>query len=263
MFERNDDSMLVWWPLVKDVDVPKPKTIVIPIDDKLAFELLNESKEAYENFRNSEGFKKIKEAVIELGLPVFMRTDQTSGKHDWEHTCFLNSLEDNEIISHTKFLVEFSECADIMGLPYNAIVLRQYIRMDNLFINGYHKMPVNPEIRFFVRDGVIECWHWYWIDEAINNPSTPEWKMIMSATKEDVEGHDIFWLKQDAEKVASKLTGYWSIDFCKGKNNTWYLIDLATGEHSWHPKDCKFNKTKDIDLFTGKEITEKDVKVIE
>jgi len=47
-----------------------------------------------------------------------------------------------------------------------------------------------------------------------------------------------------AEMVARVLDGYWSVDFAYGKNGKWYLIDMATGEHSWHP-ECKVKEASE------------------
>ena len=32
----------------------------------------------------------------------------------------------------------------------------------------------------------------------------------------------------------SRLEGKWSVDFAKGKNGLWYLIDMALAENSYH-----------------------------
>lgn len=41
--------------------------------------------------------------------------------------------------------------------------------------------------------------------------------------------------------------GYWSIDFCKAKDGRWILIDMATGERTWHKEDCEYYiKPKDL-----------------
>jgi hypothetical protein len=116
--------------------------------------------------------------------------------------------------------------------------------MKNLFTAFYGEMPVNPEIRFFVENGEVLCWHWYWIMKAIKEPSVSNWKEILEKEKKSVSMNDILWLTNDAKKVAKVLDGYWSVDFCKAKNDKWHLIDCARGELSWHPEDCKYAKYK-------------------
>ena len=45
-----------------------------------------------------------------------------------------------------------------------------------------------------------------------------------------------------AKMVAKVLKGSWSIDFCLGANDVWYLIDMAESFKSWHPEDCPNHK---------------------
>ena len=53
-------------------------------------------------------------------------------------------------------------------------------------------------------------------------------------------------LNNYAAKVAKQMEGYWSVDFCLSKTNEWILIDMATGNRSWHP-DCQFNPIKQLE----------------
>jgi hypothetical protein len=115
--------------------------------------------------------------------------------------------------------------------------------MKNLFL-AFKGMPINPEIRFFVKDGEVLCWHWYWIEEAIEKGTykiklPKNWKEIIEKEKEDlIKTNEIALLEGDAIIMASHFQGYWSIDFCKSKKGLWYLIDMAKGLASWHPEDC-------------------------
>ena len=62
--------------------------------------------------------------------------------------------------------------------------------------------------------------------------------------KEEIE-----LLTEHAKQVAEKFKGFWSVDFCKAKDGRWILIDMAIGEDSWHPKDCKFSRTIELDYL--------------
>jgi hypothetical protein len=173
-----------------------------------------------------------------LGFPLFMRTDEFSGKHNWKHTCFVESLD--VLKKHISNLFEDSFSADILGLPIRAIVLRRYIPMKNLFTAFAGDMPVNPEIRFFVKDGKILCKHWYWVEDAIER-GTParnlpaDWKDIIGKQKEMLN-MDI--LDFEVLRVAKDFVGCWSMDFCLSEGVRWVLIDMAKGLRSWHPDDC-------------------------
>jgi len=135
-------------------------------------------------------------------------------------------------------LVEDSFIADIVGLPVYALVFREYILMKELFTAFYGDMPVNPELRFFVKDGEILCKHWYWCNEAIVNPSVDNWKKLMDKEKGEITEKEKELLKDYTLKVAEQFEGYWSVDFSKSKDGRWILIDMAVGDRSCHPKNC-------------------------
>ncbi len=234
-------SMLYWYPKIKDLDIPQPETEIVR---------LNMSDEEYLKLCDYDfkGIMKHWDEIIKsaekIGFPLFMRTDVTSNKHDWLNSCYVKNPTD--LKEHIANIVEFSFLADITGLPINAIVFRKYIPMKTLFRAFHGDMPVNPEIRFFIKDGEVLCWHWYWIEDAIEKGTKKEklpfdWKSIIRQQKESLSGNDILWLTNDARKVAGVLPGFWSVDFCQGKDGTWYLIDMAEAEKSWHPGECKFH----------------------
>jgi len=223
------NSMLYWYPLVKNVGVLQPKTEILKIGMNLAIW-------DYPDDQLHKDYPKIKETAEKIGYPLFIRTDLASGKHGWEETCFVPS--ENELYRHISNVLEFNYCADVIGLPCQALVFREYIPMKCLFTAFHSKMPVNPEIRFFVRDGKVLCWHWYWIQEAIKFPSIENWKEIIQKEKKNISKEEILYLTTTAKKIAQLFEGYWSIDFCKSKQGDWILIDMALGKASWHEKTC-------------------------
>ena len=257
-------SMLYWYPKIKDLKIPQPRTEIIVLDDKEREEVNTESiPESVVN--------KVKKVLENFTLPVFIRADQASGKHNWKNACYYDGSDD--LGRHLFEIVEFNLCADIMGLTVNALIVREFIPMDTLFTAFYGDMPVNPEIRFFIDDGGIKCWHWYWIEEAIEQskqPSVANWKEIMEKKKQEVFNNDeemkqLIRYVGNVDGVGSVVgKGFWSVDFCRAKDGRWILIDMAEGERSWHPKDCPNNRTPEVDLFKdAKPITEADFVVKE
>ncbi|HPA47814.1 MAG TPA: hypothetical protein PK395_18770 [bacterium] len=236
--EVNRSSMLYWWPRVENIDgIRKPKTILVPTDTLKCLEFLD-----------GKGWPldvdDLKSACERIGYPVFMRTDHYSGKHSWNKTCFVEGPEN--------LLPNFARLIDkvcMVELPIDAIAIREYIPMATLFYAFHGKMPINPEIRFFVRDGRVECWHWYWIPEAIKKSGAPvldkmaneiyesEWRSILINAQQSpgIGPNHVckIW------EVAPLFQGYWSIDFCLSVSGEWVLIDMAEGEKSWHP-ECEF-----------------------
>ena len=112
--------------------------------------------------------------------------------------------------------------------------------MDTGFNAFYVGMPVNPERRYFVKDGKVICHHPYWIEDAIHGSKEelPEnWKEILREMNIEEQG-EIDLLTSYAEKIGKVMTGYWSIDFCRTKEGKWLMIDMAMGEESWHQEGC-------------------------
>lgn len=77
---EDKNSMLYWYPRIKDLCIPQPKTIIIKVDPTIAYDVCEGGQ-----YPQMLEFKK---TIEQLGLPVFVRTDQLSGKHDWSNTCF-------------------------------------------------------------------------------------------------------------------------------------------------------------------------------
>lgn len=233
--------MRYWYPNIKDMNIPQPKTVIIPLKKEIDLTEILLEHEA--DFLTAKGVKNhidipaVEGACEKMGYPVFMRSDYTSHKHDWEGSCFVQKKE--EIIPHIQNIIEFSLLADIFGgIPFTAVVIREYIKMAQLF-TAFNKMPVNPEWRFFVDKGQILCSHWYWTEAAIKNPSVKNWKALMSVSRKmSIDGGSLKKLESYAYFIAGYIGGSWSIDFCLGANGTWYLIDMAESVKSWHPGDC-------------------------
>ena len=224
----NKNSLLYWFPKIKNLGIRTPKTKIIKIPN---FWTLIDAPEKLTQY-----FPEIKEKANQLGYPIFIRTDFASGKHDWDKIAFMENEE--KLLSRITALIDDNLCKDLLC---GALVLREYIPMKNLFTAFGGNLPINPEIRFFAENGKVHCWHWYWIEEAIRNPSKRNWRSLIKKEKEKICGEELRWLYDATQKISDqfKSEGCWSIDFCKALNGEWVLIDMAMASDSWHPEDCK------------------------
>lgn len=96
-----------WFPKLEADGLPVPKTILV---QATGFELTNAYQCLMEDAAPKEVLTlvdKIKAVADLLGYPCFLRTDYTSGKHNWEKTCFLTKPED--ILAHIIYIIEYSE----------------------------------------------------------------------------------------------------------------------------------------------------------
>jgi len=244
--------MCYWWPRVKGVPVPKPKTVIVETGYSVLREML-EGKPLPDNFR-----REILGATRQIGYPLFVRTDHASGKFDWKNACFVESEE--KLFGNIYNIVEFNELADLIGLQPEALVFRRYIPLEAGFKAFHGGMPVAKERRYFVRDGKVECHHPYWVEDAIGKwwcrakevaavkPNKIEllpenWKEILAGLNRETP-EEVKLLTSYAEKIGKAMDGYWSVDFAKGKDGIWYFIDMAEGRKSWHPA-CQFGQSND------------------
>jgi len=238
-----ESSMLNWYPKIKDLHILQPKTEIVEIDH---FELAGMIE--HEKIFTNDRINQLKKAIERVGgYPVFMRTDQSSMKHDWEKTCFVKNEE--TLLDNISNLIEGNEIVGgLMGLPYKALVFREYIEMDSGFTAFHGKLPVNIEARFFVRNGRVQCWHPYWPESAIEHDakyypiSDDNWREILknqSSLDPTITVPDLV----TKAKIVSKEFGdvYWSVDFSKSRDyGKWYLIDMARGDISFHYPGCRY-----------------------
>jgi len=237
MNEITKNSMLYWYPKIKNLPIPQPKTVYTRIDPKVAWELMDG--------KTNLDINKLKNIARKIGYPLFLRTDQLSGKHNWKKTCYVKNEKD--LLEHIFNVIEATLACDIIGKPVNALFFREYIPMDTGYTAFWGEMPVNPERRYFIKDGKVICHHPYWIEDAIRNPSIKNWKEVSKRMNKETPS-EIKLLTKYSLLVAKQFKGYWSVDFCKAKDGRWILIDMALGEYSWHPDEChyKLNKKEKI-----------------
>lgn len=245
--ERNrlvdESSMLNWYPKVAGYIEHMPETHLFKLTK-------GEIMMLYRTMDNKPISKKFMETCNDYaeitGYPLFLRTDQSSCKHDFEDTCFVE--HDDGLEDHIRNLVMGHACADFLGIKFGALVFREFIKLEHSF-TAFRYMPVAKERRYFVRDGKVECSHPYWPLDAIHSYGDPlpeNWQdQLVELNRQDPD--EIDELTPIAETFGKYNPGYWSVDFAKGADGIWYLIDAARGEVSWHDNECPFNLRKEPD----------------
>lgn len=222
-----------WYPKIVG-HVPTPATTIVKAPPHLGKVLEGEKPEGFEDFVD-----QIREAAASYGYPIFLRTGHTSGKHEWNKTCFVKRGDD--VPAHIVNLVEFSELVDMIGLPYDIWVVREMLdTIPQLRCEKYGDMPVCREFRFFVRDGKVVCYHPYWPKKAlIEGMSKPpadiadrHWSLCYLPQTESIKVHEI------AAKAGDLIGGSWAVDICETRSG-WVLTDMAVASQSWHMPGCK------------------------
>ena len=221
-------SMLYWYPRLERLDIPMPKTWVVEI----------KGWEYYGYLDGKKPFPKIKEVeglIKTLPFPLFMRSDYHSAKHSWRDTCYLAVPE--RFGQQLYNLVEMHALEDIMGMPFNAVVFREFLPLRYSF-KAFKGMPVAREFRFFCDKGKVLCYHPYWPPASIRNPDVMDWAArleVLSAITED----EVKLLSAHIDQLKDALPEHWSVDFAQHQNGSWYLTDMALAERSYHWPGCE------------------------
>jgi hypothetical protein len=243
-YEKND--MNYWFPKLVETGVPTPKTIMVDMN-KVDTNFVGAMRKVFWMEEPDEAqvkslikFRQILEEMgHRIGYPFFLRTGQTSYKHEWFGSCFVQNQA--ILMKHAQTIAEHSIMADYKeGLPINVWAARKIIDTAPAFEAFAGQLPITKEMRYFFKDHEIVCSHPYWPEVALDGHvhNDPDWKLKLVAmnklSKEDKET-----LKKFTELVALKFDGYWSVDWLKGKDGNWYAIDMATRDDSYHFPGCK------------------------
>ena len=241
MIKRNTKSgMENWFPKIEALPIRQPKTFFVPIPEPI--------QEAYWREEFSDVSEKIladqcRQVVKEnkLKYPIFLRTNHSACKHSWKMTCYIAKPSDFE--KHIAELIFGHITADFIGLPFNFLIIREFIEMNTLFYAFYGDMPVNREFRFFIKNQTVQCSHPYWSVEPIKGHECEKthknWKRILKHSSE-LTKNELALLTGYAKQVAGVMEGYWSVDFIEAKDGTWVMCDLATGGESYHLPTCYY-----------------------
>jgi hypothetical protein len=222
---QQDSSMLNWFPKIKDI-LPVPKTEILEISKDEMFEIIGLLDE---EMISEDLFKKIKESANRIGYPLFMRSDQGSAKHDYEHSCHVPA--EDALLGNLACLFEWHLMVDLWPA---AIVFRELLPLYSDF-TAFRGLPIAKERRYFVDEGKVVCHHPYWPEGAIEHPRHENWVSHLEDMNIESD-EEISHLSEMAIKFAEAVPGCYSVDFAMTEDRTWYMIDAARGELSYHPE---------------------------
>lgn len=221
-----------WFPKLKSAGLPVPETIILPMPQAAQQDVLS-MFDGCDGGGNAAALfaEDIRKAANEIGWPVFLRTDYTSGKHSWQRTCFLT--KESNVLHHIAALVEFSECCSLFGLPWDTWVVREFLPTIPFGeCPEYGMMPICKEFRFFVDAGEVKCWHPYWpLDSLISGGASNTPYSDLCSTSDEGQ------LIELAKAAGNAVGGCWSVDILETKRG-WYVTDMAVANQSWHWPGC-------------------------
>lgn len=218
-------SMDHWYPRLAELDVPTPKTAQISCDVPDDEDVIPVGRPPIE---------AVVAAIDAVGgAPAFARTDQTSAKHQFEDGARLDSTDEREINAAIARLRDRHGMAFCMPAP-ESYYIREFLELEHAY-TAFRGTPIAAEIRVFLHDGDLHDYGFYWPKDAIRRPDTENWEELHDQIRAQALGQapQAF---EHADVVADEFDeGYWSCDFALADDGTWYCIDMAPGEVSWHP----------------------------
>lgn len=228
-----------WFPRVQAAGLPVPRTHLVVLSDEEMRDfdrLFDGETPACWNRLLADIRYAATAPGLGVGVPFFLRTDFTSAKHDWQHSCFVADLD--RLGHHVYALAEFSAMADMVGgMPPDTFVVRELLKTAPAFTAFHGRMPITREFRYFVRDSVIEHSQPYWPPAAIEDhgPDVSDWRERLTriSTLENDEHGELATLTQLANVA---VPGFWSVDWLETERG-WVLTDMAEGDTSfrWEP----------------------------
>lgn len=119
-------SLCYWYPLIEG-QLPTPKTEIVPLKggdiDALFGALDGKGSDTLNDLKS-----RLLAGASHFNYPLFLRTDFTSGKHDFKDTCHVRSP--GQVWGHALALFEDTLCKDI---SIEAYVFREFLKLESGF----------------------------------------------------------------------------------------------------------------------------------
>ena len=86
MIKPDQDSFLIYWPKIRDLPIPQPTTDIVYLTEA-------DFKATFEGVPKELTQQVADHIKGHFNLPIFLRTDESSAKHDWENTCYYDGTK--------------------------------------------------------------------------------------------------------------------------------------------------------------------------
>lgn len=235
--------MTNWWPRLKNTNVPTPTTIRVPTTDVE----VDDGAPATDGTTTAPLADEdaVSDAVQELdGPPAFIRSDQMSAKHRMSKGSKLPTTDTDEFASNLWQLHEQHMMA--WGVPpAECYYVREWLDLHHEY-TAFTGAPIAAELRYFIHDGSVHDYGFYWPEDAIRRPDADDWRDLHHDVRATALSNPLQRRSEmHSRTVAEEFdAGYWSVDFALTDERKWYCIDMARGELSWHPENC--DKPEDV-----------------
>src|SRR3954470_9525705 len=132
----NQNDLSYWFGPLRDSGVRVPETAIVRTSVRF-----DELTDGIEPAGFGDFIEEFGQVIASLpGPPYFIRSGHTSYKFGWNRSCYLMDISD--LKRNVYNIVEYSCMADILGLPVDTWVGREFIRTHPRF-RAFDGMPIN------------------------------------------------------------------------------------------------------------------------
>jgi hypothetical protein len=230
-------ALSFWFPKIEAAGLPVPRTKIFKMPTDAQEVILNAFDGKTDNGTALIDFARwVAAEAAELGFPLFLRTDHTSGKHGWRDTCFVPGPD--ALPKHMFGIAEYSELASIMGMPWDTWVAREMLPTIPFGVcPHYGDMPICREFRFFVDGDEIICQHPYWPANALERGGVRLNAHDFHKLSTVRDTGEMQVVSDLARRAGAACGGAWSVDILETKRG-WFVTDMAEAHKSFHWPDC-------------------------
>lgn len=144
--------------------------------------------------------------------PLIVKDFVKSQKHYWDIACFIPRATDTKKV---KSVIE--KFVELQNTDLNeGLVIREFIKLNDLTIHSRSGMPLKQEYRLFFLNGQLLGYYDYWEEGEYSADEHPPLDLFKSIAK-NVESN------------------FFSMDIAKTKNSEWIIIELGDGQVSGLP----------------------------
>ena len=246
------NSMFYWWPKVKKLGIPVPRTVLYKLDRESFIELMMVVNTDKFTSKSRVILDKVRDVIMDMGIPCFVRGDMTSDKHEWNETCFINTTDRNVIHRNLANLIASHDMHIGMytGIAMYGYAVREMLDTKPVFYY-FNGTPITKERRYFYSNGEVCCFHPYWprdaIEKGYGKDLPKDWSQKLgrmnSMNKKEIDKLTGY-AKRIGDAISNDDVRSWSIDFLQDRSGKWYFIDAAIAERSFHWDGCEVAKEK-------------------